>query len=380
MTGSVAPVELVVIQPTPFCNIDCDYCYLPDRANRAVMREEVLREIFRQIFALKRAQDTFNVVWHSGEPLVLPPEWYERSFAVIGELRPPHVRIRHEFQTNGMLVTDEWCDFFRRHDILLGVSIDGPRELHDAHRRTRGGTGSFDKAMAGVRRLRTQGVEFGVITVLTGRSLDCAAELFGFYEEIDPRAIALVPEETDGVHTGNSLAGSDTVERYKDFLRTFRALMKASGKAWRIRDFDAIGQCMLAAPGAARGNAQAIVGGFLCFDYRGDLNTFSPELMAMTHAGQRPFRLGNIMEMPLADMLAGDRARALAQEVAAGVERCRSSCGYFDLCGGGSPSNKFFENGSFASAETLHCQLRIKATADVLLQDIQSALSPGAVT
>jgi uncharacterized protein len=96
--------------------------------------------------------------------------------------------------------------------------------------------------------------------------------------------------------------------------------------------------------------------------------------MSMQHPPYGTFCLGNIMEQSLPDMLNGGKARALADDIASGVAMCRSSCDYFDLCGGGAPANKLFENGSFATAETLYCRLNIKATAAVLLEGMQHAV------
>ena len=121
--GATAQIDLVVIQPTPFCNIDCAYCYLPDRGNRATMRDETLGEIFRQIFALDLTQAILDVAWHAGEPLVLPPQWYEKAFSIIAERAPPSVEVRHEFQTNGMLISEEWCRLLKRANAFLDDSF-----------------------------------------------------------------------------------------------------------------------------------------------------------------------------------------------------------------------------------------------------------------
>ena len=162
-------IQLVVIQPTPFCNIDCRYCYLPDRGNKSVIAEETIAKLFSQIFATGWVKEGFSVVWHAGEPMVLPTEFYRRAFALIDELKPTDIDLTHAFQTNGTLIDDPWCDFFTEAKVNVGVSVDGPQRLHDINRRSRSGRGTFDRTIAGIRRLHARGVPFHVISVLSPR-------------------------------------------------------------------------------------------------------------------------------------------------------------------------------------------------------------------
>src|ERR1700681_2205323 len=99
-------IQLLVVQPTPFCNIDCRYCYLPDRTNKAVVSDETLKNLFSQVFASRWAKEGLSVVWHAGEPLVLPVAFYRRAFAIIDGLKPAGLVVTHSFQTNGTLIDD----------------------------------------------------------------------------------------------------------------------------------------------------------------------------------------------------------------------------------------------------------------------------------
>ncbi len=96
--------EVVVVQPTPFCNINCTYCYLPDRDVKTVMGQDTVRVLFEKLFASGWTGGALTVIWHAGEPLVVPVSFYEEAFATIEALRPRHVVLRHSFQTNGMLI------------------------------------------------------------------------------------------------------------------------------------------------------------------------------------------------------------------------------------------------------------------------------------
>src|SRR6202044_3736696 len=143
---AVAPlIRTVVLQPTPFCNIDCRYCYLPQRSATSVMPLATITVAFEKIFASGWASPQLTVIWHAGEPLVLPVSYYEAAFNAIEALRPPWLELRHSIQTNGMLISQEWCDFIRKWHIGVGVSVDGPKQLHDANRVTRSGAGTFDR-------------------------------------------------------------------------------------------------------------------------------------------------------------------------------------------------------------------------------------------
>src|SRR6266404_2951012 len=174
-------IQLLVIQPTPFCNIDCRYCYLPNRADKSVVAEATLANLFSQVFASGWVEGGVGIVWHAGEPMVLPIDFYRRAFRLIDGLKPPGLSVTHAFQTNGTLIDDAWCEFFAAEQVNVGVSIDGPQHFHDINRRTRSGAGTFDRTIAGIRRLRRRAVPFHVISVLSAESLAAPGEMFDFY-------------------------------------------------------------------------------------------------------------------------------------------------------------------------------------------------------
>jgi len=174
-------IELLVIQATPFCNIDCKYCYLPNRSSKAVVTQQTLNNLFSQVFASGWVRDCLSIVWHAGEPMVLPMAFYRDAFRTVDRLKPADLRIMHSFQTNGTLIDESWCAFFAEERVNVGVSIDGPKHLHDQNRVTRSGRGTFDKTISGIRLLRRNGVPFHVISVLSMASMAAAREMFDFY-------------------------------------------------------------------------------------------------------------------------------------------------------------------------------------------------------
>ena len=114
---------MVVIQPTGFCNIDCVYCYLPNRSDKHVIALETVERVFAELFTGGRSAPELTIVWHAGEPLVVPPDFYRNAFALIDRLKPDHVCVKHSFQTNGMLINDDWCDLLLAYDVGVGVSV-----------------------------------------------------------------------------------------------------------------------------------------------------------------------------------------------------------------------------------------------------------------
>ena len=138
---TAAPLtEMLILQPTPFCNIDCSYCYLPARNDRSRMSHQVLENVFAKLLNSDLVGDCLAVVWHAGEPLTVPPDWYESAMALARAHARPGFLITHAFQSNGMLVDAKWVAFFQRTRAGISLSIDGPKWLHDRTRRTRART------------------------------------------------------------------------------------------------------------------------------------------------------------------------------------------------------------------------------------------------
>jgi uncharacterized protein len=224
-------IDLLVVQPTPFCNIDCKYCYLPDRNSQAVVSQETLHNLFSQIFASGWLGHALSVVWHAGEPMVLPIGFYRDAFAMIDRLRPQGLPVMHSFQTNGTLINEAWCAFFAEAEINLGVSVDGPKHIHDRNRVTRSGRGSFDRTIAGIRLLNRHRVPFHVISVLSAASLAAPREMFDFYVAEGIEQVCFNVEESEGDHVSQSFGEAGIETAYYDFLREFWRLSVAEPRA-----------------------------------------------------------------------------------------------------------------------------------------------------
>jgi uncharacterized protein len=372
MGDSTPRIELLVVQPTPFCNIDCRYCYLPDRTNKSVMAEATLRNLFSQVFASGWAKQGLSVVWHAGEPMVLPIDFYRHAFATIDALRPPDLMVTHSFQTNGTLVNERWCDFIAETHLSVGVSIDGPQRLHDRNRVTRSGRGTFDKTIAGVRLLKRRGIPFHVISVLTAESLKAPQEMFDFYlaEGIDH--VCFNVEESEGEHRSASFDEAGIEDAYYDFLSEFWRLSAAHpGKIRFIREIDDAQRNVFRPQDSEFFNQLATPFAVTSVDWTGNIATFSPELLGLKNAAYDDFVLGNINRDRLVDLVDRPLFRRMKTDIDAGIALCRERCEYFSVCGGGEPVNKLSENGSFASAETTYCRMTKMRATDLVLDRLE---------
>lgn len=366
VSGS-GPLELLVIQPTPFCNIDCSYCYLPDRRNTRKITLETLEQTFAWAFRSGLVRQPFTLLWHAGEPMVLPASFYEQATVLLERCNDSGFAVTQSFQTNATLIDDAWCDFIRRRDVHVGVSVDGPAFLHDRHRRTRRGGGTFDRALQGMRRLHDHGVDFNVITVLTAASLAYPDELFDFYVENGITSVSFNVEEIEGPNVSSSLAAHGTDERFRRFYSRFLDLVITADFPFEVREFQTAQGALSYRHDAGMRTQECRPFAILNVDCEGNFSTYSPELLGLSSPRHGSFAFGNVAKDSLEAVLAQPRFIALDDEIGRGVEQCHETCSYAPFCGGGPPGNKFFENGDFATTETLSCRLHKQVTFDVAL-------------
>jgi uncharacterized protein len=371
----VPRIELLVVQPTPFCNIDCRYCYLPDRNSKAVLARETLSNLFSQVFASGWLGECLSVVWHAGEPMVLPIAFYRDAFQMIDRLKPANLAVAHSFQTNGTLIDEAWCAFFADHHVNLGVSIDGPRQFHDRNRLTRSGKGTFDRTIAGIRLLRRREVPFHVISVLSVASMAAPQDMFDFYVEEGIDQVCFNVEESEGDHVSRSFAEIGVEAAYYRFLREFWRLSAAApGRISFIREIEHAIQQVIRPADAPFTNQLVEPFAITSMDWAGNISTFSPELLGLKNLAYEDFLLGNINHDILVDMPQRSNFARMLADIQAGVEMCKDSCEYFSVCGGGEPVNKLAENGSFASTETTYCRLTKMQATDLVLDALERLL------
>jgi uncharacterized protein len=378
---SQALTQLVILQPSSFCNLDCHYCYVPGRTVRSVIKPEVLEQILTKVFQSSTVAEGFCLSWHNGEPLSLGRQFYLDAFEVIRRVNTSHKSFCNNIQTNATLITQEWADFFLEHNMSIGISIDGPKHLHDTYRKTRSGKGSFDAVMRGVRCLRDNKIPLSALCVVTAELLDHGTELIEFYLSEGFTSLGFIIEHPTGLNPSSSFSQArswsteeELEERYQKFIGDVFDAWFPHKDRLAIREFNEMFLAFKlvkldhAAYHQAMDNQAC---GILTFSINGDVTTFSPEMIAGTTANPRLFAVANIMDLHSLEEIASlIPQQRLNDAILAGKKRCERECGYFPLCGGGAPVHKFYENGTFDCTQTRACRYGKQLLADVLLSKI----------
>ena len=365
------PIGLVVVQSTSLCNLDCSYCYLPDRQKKRVFDLNLLPLLIQRILESPYAGPEFSLVWHAGEPLTLPTRWYDEATKIVYQSLADHGALGLDFtqhvQTNATLINDSWCDCFRRNRIVAGISVDGPEDIHDAHRRFRNGRGSHALAMKGIEALHRNDVPFHCISVLTEDAMEQPERMYRFFRDNGIYDVGFNVEEQEGIHTSSSMQGAAMEAKYRDFLQTFWRLSEQDGYPVVLREFE---QVISLIQGHQRMTQNELNRPFsiLSVDWQGNFSTFDPELLSVASDRYGTFNLGNLRDLSLEESTKTEQFQRLFSDMSQGVHSCQEGCEYFGLCGGGNGSNKFWEHGSLAASETNACRFGTKIPVQVLLE------------
>jgi uncharacterized protein len=334
------------------------------------MPMSILSATLSRLLEANLVGSSLALCWHVGEPLTLPISYYEDSIGVMRDVLPASCTMNLKLQTNGILITDEWCRFFLRHNVQVGISIDGPHQLNDKARVTRSGRGTFDKAVKGLRLLRRHGVDFNVICVLGAASLSQAREIFEFFREESVQRVCFNIEETEGVHRSSLLSKASFLKSFEEFYRAYVSIVEQSSDRQWVREIDNPFEALFVSRHTDVCNHQTTPFSIVTVDWQGGLSTFSPELLGTPAPDFGNFVFGNVVTDSIADMQASKGFERALADIRAGIDACERTCDYFGVCGGGAPSNKFFENGSMASDETVYCRAIIKTTSNVLIERV----------
>lgn len=381
-SNKAGPLDLLIIQGSPFCNINCKYCYLPDRANTKRISLETIKTLFRRIQEAGLISKEFTVVWHAGEPLTIPSSYYLDIFRTITESLLGHIKVSHSFQTNGMLINEEWCNIINEHNIRIGLSIDGPAFIHDKNRVKRNGNGTHSEAMRGVELLKKANIDFHVIAVVTDFSLDYPDEIFNFFLDMEVQRIGFNIEEVEGINNISTI-NEDSMNRIWNFFKRIFDLQKEHKGKIIVREFESAFRKIIGNPGSPDNLIDKTIPhshmlnayGIISVDYDGNFMTFSPELLGQKSEKYDNFILGNISSDSFINALGSEKYKKIETDIQTGIALCKESCQYFKVCGGGAPSNKYYENGTFRSTETLFCKYSIQMPVDIVLKDIEESLA-----
>ena len=200
MSSSATPARIhVLAKPTgAICNLGCEYCFFLEKeefypGSEFKMSDELLETYIRQLIESHRG-DQVTVAWQGGEPTMRGLDFFRRAVEFQEKYKKPGMTFENTIQTNGTLLTDPWCEFLRENDYLVGISIDGPRELHDHYRVDKRGRPTFDKVMRGLRLLQKHGVQYNVLTTVNNINGDHPLDVYRFLrDEIGTEWIQFIP-------------------------------------------------------------------------------------------------------------------------------------------------------------------------------------------
>ena len=191
------PLYIMTKPAGALCNMACDYCYYLEKSKlypnnpRHVMSDELLERFTRDYIAMQTTPEVL-FTWHGGETLMRPISFYKKALELQKKYADGHT-ISNAIQTNGTLITRDWAEFFKKNNFLVGLSLDGPEEYHDAYRRTRNGRATFLQVMKGVQWLNRYGVEWNAMAAINNLNGAHPLEFYHFFKEIGCQYIQFTP-------------------------------------------------------------------------------------------------------------------------------------------------------------------------------------------
>jgi uncharacterized protein len=338
----------------PICNLDCKYCFylekesLYPQVEKWAMRDDVLESYIRQYI---EAHDTpvVNFAWQGGEPTLLGVDFFRR----VVELEKRYAngkQIANAFQTNGVLLNDAWAEFFLEYQFLIGISIDGPRELHDAYRVDKGGQPTFDRVMRGIETLRRHKVDFNTLTTVHRANADSPLEVYRFlrdngsgYMQFIPIVERIAHQVTeDGLRLiSPDFAGPAKVAPWSVEPRQFGRFLCAIFDEWVRRDvgrtfvqlFD-ISLELWTGMEASLCIFRKQCGAALAIEHSGDL-------YSCDHFVYPENRLGNIMDSALASLAGSEQQQRFGEAKESTLPRYCRECDVRFACNGECPKHRF---------------------------------------
>lgn len=338
----------------PICNLDCKYCFylekesLYPQVSKWAMREEVLESYVRQYIKANDGPDV-SFAWQGGEPTLLGVDYFRRIVHFQKQYANGK-RITNAFQTNGVLLNEQWAEFFRENQFLVGVSIDGPRELHDAYRVDKGGQPSFDRVMRGIETLKQHNVDFNTLTTVHRANAESPLEVYRFLKESGSGFMQFIPivERTTNQATGDGLhlvspdfGGEARVTPWSVGPRQFGRFLCAIFDEWVRRDvgryyvqlFD-VSLEMWAGYQASLCVFRRTCGAALAIEHCGDL-------YSCDHFVYPENKLGNIMDSSLRSLVNSEQQRGFGEAKESTLPKYCLECDVRFACNGECPKHRF---------------------------------------
>lgn len=360
------------MQPTPRCNLNCAYCYIPANVRRRseLMAPEVLETTLQRLIDEDMLEDRLAISWHGAEPLAAGLDWYRDAVIRIDRLLGGKCAVRHVFQSNGVLLNEAWCSFLVDIDAQIGLSIDG-NERQNTARVNWAGRPAHAAAMRGARLLNEFGLRWTLLAVVTWNVMEDPEAFIDFVRSTGCSALGFKVEETN-VANRSALAGNGSVEAaYGRFVRTLWSAFPEEGPIF-VREFEDY-RSMRETPGTQAVPVTLIPFRNLTVGVNGDFTIFSGELLFREDDA---YVFGNVKDGPLLDCLQGEKFLSMSQEMLNGARRCAANCPNYAECGSFFVSQKLAETGSFDAEETLACRLEVK-TLFAALDDLAGKTGAG---
>lgn len=326
------------------CNLDCKYCYFLSKemlypGSRFRMAHDLLEEYTRQYIKAQRVSEV-TFAWQGGEPTLMGLEFFELAVELQEKYREPGMTIHNALQTNGTTLDDAWGSFLHQHNFLIGLSLDGPRELHDYYRVDKGGQPTFDQVMTGLGFLKKHRVEFNILTTVHAANVDYPLEVYHFLrDDVGTQFIQFIPiverDNQTGFQEGQTVTErSVTGERYGHFLTTiFDEWVRRDVGHVYVQIFDvALAAWVGDRPGLCI--FEETCGAALALEHNGDL-------YSCDHYVEPNYKLGNIQEIPLIELVASEKQVEFGQAKRDTLPRYCRECEVRFVCNGGCPKNRF---------------------------------------
>ena len=353
--GVIAPFGkplYVMLKPAgSLCNLACDYCYYLEK--RKLYQQDVpevisdeLLEVFTRQFIEAQTMSQVLFTWHGGEPLMRPVSFYKRAL----QLQQRYARgrqIDNCIQTNGTLLTDEWCEFFKTHSFLVGVSIDGPQAFHDAYRRSRGGKPSWRDVMRGIRLLQKHGVEWNALAVVNSLNADHPLEVYRFFKEIGCRYLQFTPvverrvRRSDGLTLAPGMQEGGAVAGFSVSPSQWGRFLCMLYDEWVHQD---VGELFVQTFDATLANWAGVPPGICALSGEcGHAAVMEPngDVYSCDHFVFPEYRLGNIRQQTLTGLMYSEQQKAFGRIKKDALPRQCRECRFLFTCHGECPRNRF---------------------------------------
>ncbi len=343
----------VMVKPAgPQCNLNCTYCYYLEKkelypvAGNLTMPDEALERFIIQYIEEQKA-DTITFTWQGGEPALAGLAFYEKALALQKKYAGSR-NIENNFQTNGTLLNDDWCRFFADNGFLVGISVDGPEDIHDHYRQNIAGKGSFQPVMKSIGLLQKYKVEFNTLTVVNIESSKYPEKVYRFLKNIPSRYIQFIPvverraKNTNGLQLippgypcdADVAEWSVTPAGYGNFLVTvFDEWVRSDVGRYFVQIFD-----------VALANWVGVPGGLCVFDETCGLGAaleHNGDLYSCDHYVYNENHLGNIMERSLGDMFRSDKQFRFGMAKKDDLPLYCRRCNFLFACHGECPKHRF---------------------------------------